>query len=304
MQIGILGLGKMGTGLMEKLLKEGHDVAAWNKSKDVYEQLKIDKSDFVVNQKLKLSFSIEGLRETLVKPRVFWLMLQSTEETESILPEIMNIAEQGDIIIDGGNTPHQDTQRRYEEFTNKNFKFLGIGLSDDVRGVEDGFSIMAGGNKDGYDYIQPALESLSLPYGGFNFFGEGGAGHYVKMVHDGIEYGLMQTIGEGIGILAHSPYNLNIFDAAAVWQKGSVVRSYLLDMTLSALNDPEFINSEGLVEEVAKGKRIVETAHADHLPVTAIDESLKFRLKTQYDKAAQNTVAAKLVAILSKQFSG
>lgn len=294
----------MGRGILEKLLKEGHEVVAWNRSKEVVDQIKIEKSDYVVSGKLKLSFSIEGLRESLVKPRVFWLMLPAGEATDAILSEIAPMTEPGDIIIDGGNSNYKDTERRYKELSPKGIKYLGIGVSGGIHGLEDGFCIMAGGNRDGYDFIQPALESLSKPGAGYNYFGEGGAGHFVKMVHNGIEYGMMQAIAEGFGVLARSEYNLNLLDVGIIYQQGSIVRSFLTDMAVNALQDPEFMKIDGIIASTGEGKWTVEAAKELKVPVNVIEESLKFRDKSQYDKAVQNTFAAKMVAALRNQFGG
>lgn len=305
MQIGILGLGKMGSRLMEKFLLEGHEVVAWNRSREVLDKLKIDKGEYIVKGKLKISYSVEGLPETLMKPRVFWSMLPAGEATENIINEIINIAEPGDIIIDGGNAHFKDTQRRFDTLTQKGIKFLGIGVSGGVRGLEDGFCIMAGGNKDGYDYICPALESLAKPAGGYNYVGTGGAGHFVKMVHNGIEYGMMQALGEGFGVLEKSPYSLNLLDVGYIYQRGSIIRSFLLDMAVNAfVQDPGFVNIDGLISATGEAKWTVEQAKAEHVPVDVIEKSLEFRERSQFDKAVRETFAAKLVAALRNQFGG
>lgn len=305
MQIGILGLGKMGSRLLEKFLREGHEVAAWNRSRDVLERLKIDKGDYVVNGKLRISFGFEGLRDALLKPRIFWLMLPAGEATENIINEIINIAEPGDIVIDGGNANFKDTQRRFDALAPKGIKFLGIGVSGGVRGLEDGFCLMAGGNRDGYEYLRPALDSLVKPGGGYNYFGTGGAGHFIKMVHNGIEYGMMQALGEGFGVLEKSPYSLNLLDVGNIYQRGSIVRSFLLDMAVNAFReDPNFINIEGYISATGEAKWTIEQAREEHVPVDVIAKSLEFRERSQYDKAVRDSFAAKLVAALRNQFGG
>jgi len=305
MQIGILGLGKMGSRLMEKLLREGHDVVVWNRSRDVLDQLKIDKGEYIVKGKLKISYSIESLRDMLLKPRVFWLMVPAGEATENVVNEIVNIAEPGDIVIDGGNAHFKDTQRRFDAFIPKGIKFLGIGVSGGVRGLEDGFCLMAGGNREGYEYLCPVLDSLVTPEGAHNYFGTGGAGHFVKMVHNGIEYGMMQALGEGFGVLEKSPYSLNLLDVGNIYQRGSIIRSFLLDMAVNAFReDPGFINIEGVISATGEAKWTIEEAHAEHVPVDVIAKSLEFRERSQYDKAVRDSFAAKLVAALRNQFGG
>ncbi len=305
MQIGILGLGKMGSRLMEKFLREGHEVVVWNRSREVLDQLKIEKGDYIVKRKLQISYSIQGLRDLLLKPRVFWLMVPAGEATEDVIDEVVNIAELGDIIIDGGNAHFKDTQRHFDTLTPKGIKFLGIGVSGGVRGLEEGFCIMAGGNKEGYEYICPALDSLVKPEGGHSYFGTGGAGHFIKMVHNGIEYGMMQAIGEGFGVLEKSPYSLNLQDVGNIYQRGSIVRSFLLDMAVNAFKeDPGFINIAGYISATGEAKWTIEQAKAEHVPVDVIAKSLEFRERSQYDKVVQDSFAAKLVAALRKQFGG
>lgn len=305
MQIGILGLGKMGSRLVEKFLCEGHDVVAWNRSRGILDQLKIDKGEYIVKGKLQISYTVEGLRDMLMKPRIFWLMLPAGEVTENIISEVVNIAERGDLIIDGGNANFRDTQRRFDMLISKGIKFLGIGVSGGVRGLEDGFCLMAGGNRDGYEYISPALDSLIVPSGGHNYFGTGGAGHFVKMVHNGIEYGMMQSIGEGFGVLEKSPYSLNLLEVGNIYQRGSIIRSFLLDMAVNAFReDPGFVNVEGSISATGEAKWTIEQAHEEHVPIDVIAKSLEFRERSQYDKAVQGSFAAKLIAALRNQFGG
>ncbi len=290
---------------MEKFLREGHEVVVWNRSREVLDQLKIEKGDYIVKRKLQISYSIQGLRDLLLKPRVFWLMVPAGEATEDVIDEVVNIAELGDIIIDGGNAHFKDTQRHFDTLTPKGIKFLGIGVSGGVRGLEEGFCIMAGGNKEGYEYICPALDSLVKPEGGHSYFGTGGAGHFIKMVHNGIEYGMMQAIGEGFGVLEKSPYSLNLQDVGNIYQRGSIVRSFLLDMAVNAFKeDPGFINIAGYISATGEAKWTIEQAKAEHVPVDVIAKSLEFRERSQYDKVVQDSFAAKLVAALRKQFGG
>lgn len=290
---------------MEKFLREGHKVVAWNRSTEVLDKLKIDKGEYIVKGKLQTAYKIEGLRDALMKPRVFWLMVPAGEATESVINEVANIAEPGDIIIDGGNAHFKDTQRHFDTLTPKGIKFLGIGVSGGVRGLEDGFCIMAGGSKEGYEYICPALDSLVKPEGGHNYFGTGGAGHFVKMVHNGIEYGMMQALGEGFGVLEKSPYPLNLQDVGNIYQRGSIVRSFLLDMAVNAFReDPGFVGIQGVISATGEGKWTIEQARDEHVPVDVIAKSLEFRERSQYDKAVQDSFAAKLVAALRKQFGG
>lgn len=291
----------MGISVMNKLLAGGHEVVVWNKTKEVLNELKVSKSEYFLKEKLKIAFSVEGLHEKLLKPRTFWLTLSSKEETGEILSEITNIAELGDLIIDGGDSNFKDTQARFDALTPKGFKYLGIGISG-VGGVESGFCVMAGGNKDGYEYLRPILDSLALPNGVHNYFGAGGSGHFVKMVLGGVEQATAQALSEGFGILEKSPYGLNLLDAGYVWQRGSDIRSVLLDAVVNVFKeDPGFVNTEGVVSAPTDVKLLIEQAKQEGAPVDAIGKTLDFAERSQYDKAAQTTFAAKLMAAMEKR---
>lgn len=305
MQIGLLGLGKMGKLIAEKLMSDGHEVAVWNRTKEVLDQYKLEKPEFIVKQKLQIIHSIAELRETVMKPRIIWLMLPAGEATENALKEVAEIVEPGDIVIDGGNANFKDTERRFTDFKNKNVRYLGIGVSGGVHALENGCCLMVGGDKDAYDYIKPLLESLAKPSGTHMYFGTGGAGHFVKMVHNGIEYGMMQSFAEGFGVLAKSDYNLNFSAVGNTWQRGSIVASFLLQMVIDAFaKDPNLAQFNGVVGENGEAQWTVETAKEKHLPVPVIEQSLEFRRKSQYDKAIQDTFAAKVLSAVRKEFGG
>ncbi|MBI2034624.1 MAG: NAD(P)-binding domain-containing protein, partial [Candidatus Levybacteria bacterium] len=191
MQLGFLGLGKMGSRMVEKLLGDGHEVVVWNRSSAPLQELQFKTSSFAKasadKQNLKVANTIQDLLLQLKKPRVIWLMLPAGEVTESALGEVVKHIEAGDIVIDGGNAYFKDTQKRYEELRTKNVKYLGIGVSGGVHGFANGFALMVGGDKSAYELIAPILDSLAKPNGGYDYFGDGGAGHFVKMIHNGIE---------------------------------------------------------------------------------------------------------------------
>lgn len=303
MQIALLGLEKTGGLLLEKFLREGHQIIGWNRSKDVYEQLKVSKSEYLLQQKLQFAFSIEGIREKIVSPRVFWMMLPTADMTNDIVEEIVNIAEHGDIIVDGGNSHFKDTQRHFDELVPKGIKYMGIGISGGIYGLDGGFCLMAGGDKDGYEYIRPALDSLSTPGGGHGYFGPGGSGHFLRMIQVGIEFGMIQALTEGFGILAKSPYSFNLSDVSSVWQRGSVIRSFILDMALNTINSGVDINAaDGIIEADGEGKWTVDQGRDEHLAIDVLEKALDFRKRSQFDKAVQSTLAAKLAAELRKQY--
>lgn len=290
MQIGIVGLGKMGSGLAHKLQKGGHDVLAWNRSK-------------IEGLEFKVQNSIRDLVQNLEKPRVIWLMLPQGKPTDEVLSEVQKYVEKGDIIIDGGNAFYKDTEKRFKNFQKKGVRFLGIGVSGGVHGEKNGFALMAGGDESAYDQVQPFLKTLSSPSGSFDYFGVGGAGHFVKMVHNGIEYGMMQSIGEGFDVLKKSKYNFNLLKIAKVWQKGTIISSFLMDRTVDVL-ESNIENVQGVIEATGEAEWTVETAKEEGVSVEIIERSLEFRRRSKTDKKIQSSFTAKMVASLRNAFGG
>lgn len=306
MQIAILGLGKMGGNIAKKLLAGGHHVIVWNRSKEPLEQFRTENSEAVVKGLLQMTHSLEELNNLLQKPRVIWSMLPSGEPTENILADLKDgVAEKGDIIIDGGNSNYKDTERRYKELQALGFQYLGIGVSGGIHGLENGYPMMVGGDKLAYDYIVAMLDTLAQPNGGHTYFGEGGAGHFVKMVHNGVEYGMMQAIAEGFGVMMKSPYRLNLVSVGNNWQRGSIVSSFLVWCAVSALiKDPSLAQFDGYVDAKGEGEWTVQTAKELNVPVPVIEKALEFRKESQYDKGVQETFVAKMVAALRHEFGG
>src|SRR6266700_1163487 len=269
MQIALLGMGKMGRNIAEKLMLEGHQVVVWNRSREVLDKMRVEKASFIVQQKLRIVHLLDELRDTLDKPRIVWLMLPAGEATEDVLQQLgESIVDNGDIVIDGGNSFYEDTQKRYESFEAKGIKYLGIGVSGGIQGLQNGYPLMVGGNQSAYDYVTVILDSLTKPNAGHTFFGEGGAGHFVKMVHNGVEYGMMQSIAEGFGVLAKSPYKLNLVDIGNNWQRGSIVASFLVYMAVSALiKDHNLDQFDGFIDAKGEGEWTVNTAKKLNVPV-------------------------------------
>ena len=289
MIIGFVGLGKMGSRMVTKLRKEGHKAIAWNRS----------------DHELKNVENVEKLVKSLEKPRVIWSMLPAGEATQNIFDEISKFVEKNDIIIDGGNAFYKDTQRRFEDFGKKGIRFLGIGVSGGIIAAEQGYPLMVGGDKSAYEFVKPILDSLAKPYGGHEYFGEGGAGHFVKMVHNGIEYGIMQSLGEGFGVLDKAPYKLDLLKVAKLWQKGTLVSGFMLDRAVDVLSNPSILSSiEGYVEASGEAEWTVEQAKEEGVPIEIIEKSLEFRKKSQKDPAVRNSFAAKLIAALRNAFGG
>src|SRR3989344_3695909 len=294
--------------MVMKLLSEGHEVVVWNRSAEKIENLKLKSENFGSRKNLKAADSVQNLVKELKSPRVVWSMLPAGEPTEEILmgPEgVADWVEEGDIVIDGGNSYFEDTQRRYEYFTNKGILFLGIGVSGGIIAAKDGYPMMVGGSVEGYELIKPVLESLAKPNGGHEYFGEGGAGHFVKMVHNGIEYGIMQSIGEGFGVLSKSSYNLDLVKVARLYQKGTLVSGFMMQRTIEALEkDPKLASIEGYIEESGEGRWTVEQAKKLGVPVEVIEKSLEFRVKSRKNPKIAASFAAKLVAAMRAVFGG
>jgi len=305
MQIGFIGLGKMGTRMVEKLLSDGHTVVGWNRTQDVVDAFKLH----LVDQKLDHHFisadDIKSLVLALQLPRVIWIMLPAGAVTQKILDEVVLHVEQGDMIIDGGNALYKDTQSRYEAISAKGIKYLGIGVSGGVKAVENGYPLMVGGDKEAFEYIKPLLDTLQKPNGGYEYFGTGGAGHFVKMVHNGIEYGMMQAIGEGYGVLDKAPYEFDLIKIAKLWQKGTIVTSFLNECAKDALeNDPKLSDIEGVIDATGEAEWTVIQGKEENVPVENIDQSLDFRRRSKTDDTVRNSFAARMVAALRREFGG
>lgn len=301
MKIGFIGLGKMGSRMVASLVRDGHDVVVWNRSEEAINELK-SKID---NGKLTSAETIQSMVQSLPAPRVIWSMLPAGDTTEQMLQEIGKYVERNDIIIDGSNAHFSDTQRRYEEFQSKGIRFLGIGVSGGIIAEKNGYPLMVGGDESAYEDIKPILESLAKPHGGYDYFGQGGAGHYVKMVHNAIEYGMMQAFGEGFGLLEKSSYNFDLEKIGKLWQKGSIVSSFLLDRAVDALaKEPHLSDISGFIDASGEAEWSIAEAQKENVPANIISESLEFRKKSQIDPAVSQSFAAKMVAALRREFGG
>lgn len=305
MQVGIVGLGHMGISIGEKLLQEDHQLVVWNSTREILEQWRIEKSDKIITNKLAINHSISEFRESLLKPRVFLTLLPAGEVTEAALQQISAIADTGDVVIDGGNSYYKDTHRWFNTFSQRAIKFLGIGFGGGVLGNINGFSMMIGGDQSGFDYVRPMLDSLVKPYGCYTYFGQGGVGHYLKMIHNGIEYGMMQALAEGFSVVAKSDYRVNLLDVANTWQQGSIIEGFLLQMAIDAFSrDPVLEHTEGNISSSGETKWMIEEARAKHIAVNIIEQALKFRETSSYDKGVQETFTAKLIQAMRKEFAG
>lgn len=305
MQIGFIGLGKMGTRMAEKLLTGGHTVIAWNRSSEVVEQFRLHLQDTGKSDGFVAAENVKNLVGTLGSPKIIWLMLPAGEATENILKEVEGYCEKGDIIVDGGNAFYKDTQRRYEDLSQKGIRFLGVGVSGGVKAFDNGYPMMIGGDLSAYEELKPLFETLMQPHGGYEYFGEGGAGHFVKMVHNGIEYGMMQAIGEGFGVLEKAPYPLDLLKTANLWQKNTIVTSFLMECAKDALEkDHDLSELSGVIDATGEAEWTVNQAKEVGVFAENIDQSLDFRRRSKTDENVRSSFAARMVAALRHEFGG
>jgi 6-phosphogluconate dehydrogenase len=292
MKIGFIGLGKMGFNMVHRLLNDHHQVVAWNRSPESVRE--IEKLGAIG------AASIEDLISKLPSPKVIWLMVPAGKPVDDNLDLLLSLLNKNDIIIDGGNSYWRDTQRRAEKAAGKDIHFLDCGTSGGVWGLKNGYCLMYGGPKEAAGYVEPVFKSLA-PENGYVYCGPSGTGHMVKMVHNGIEYGMMQAYAEGFEILKKAPYDLNLEKIADAWQYGSVVRSWLLELAVNALKeDPNLEKLEDYVQDSGEGRWTVQTAIDFDVPAHVITASLF----TRFQSRQEESFAMKMLAALRNQFGG
>lgn len=295
MKIAISGLGRMGGQIARKLHEAGHDVVAHNRSRDSVEAAAAygaipayEKPDVVA------AFNDE--------PVVLWIMVPA-EAIEAEIAAWLEILPKGSIVIDGGNSDYRGDSMRAERAVERGVTLLDIGTSGGIWGIENGFSMMVGGHEDAYETLRPALDTLALPRGGHDFFGPSGAGHYVKMVHNAIEYGMMQSLAEGYRMLREGPYKqIDLAKAGDIWQQSSVITSWLNDLTRQVLHaNPELDGIDGVVAESGEARWTIETADELGISLPAIKTSLDVRVASQ---AGWTDFSTKLLAAMRNKFGG
>jgi 6-phosphogluconate dehydrogenase len=283
MNLGMVGLGRMGANMTERLREHGHTVETYARTNPE-----------------RTANSLVELASKLPQPRVVWLMIPAGDPTEHAFQTLLGLLEDGDVIVDGGNSNFRDSQRRAEEAKKKTVMFLDAGVSGGIWGLKEGYCVMVGGEAAAYKQIAPFLEDLTEP-GGHGHVGPSGAGHFVKMVHNGIEYGMMQSLAEGFEIMQASEFPVNLHKVAALWQHGSVVRSWLLDLLVLALHeDPDLEKIRGYVDDSGEGRWTVLNAIDESVPAPAITLALFARFASRQDES----FAAKVNAALRNQFGG
>jgi 6-phosphogluconate dehydrogenase len=283
MQLGMIGLGRMGGNMTKRLAERGHDMKTY---------------DPQVESTAK---TLEELAAQLAAPRAFWMMVPAGKITEDTFQTLLAVGSAGDVIVDGGNSNFHDSQRRYAAAKEKGLEFVDAGVSGGVWGYANGYCLMVGGDADAVAQVEPVFLDLA-PTDGYAHVGASGAGHFTKMVHNGIEYGLMQAYAEGFDVLRGSEFDLDLHEIAGIWRYGSVVRSWLLELLYAAFEkDGGHLEAiRGYVEDSGEGRWTIAEAIAEDVPVPVITAALFARFASREDES----FAAKVNAALRNQFGG
>ena len=292
MQIAMIGLGRMGGNMVKRLLGGGHKVVVYDRDPAAVERL--------AKEGATGASSLEDLVKKLDAPRAVWVMVPSGKPTESTIAELARFMQPNDIVIDGGNSNFRDSIRHAEELTQKKLRFLDVGTSGGIWGLEVGYCMMAGGDEGAYKHVEPALLTLA-PKNGVAYFGKAGAGHFAKMVHNGIEYAMMQAYAEGFELLKAMDYNYDLRLITQTWNQGSVVRSWLLELAERAFKrDPDLKELKSWVDDSGEGRWTVNEAVAHAVPVPTIAASLFARFVSRQE----NSFAMRVLAALRNEFGG
>lgn len=296
MKLAMIGLGKMGANMARRLIQDGHDVVGYNLEPDVTDRL-ADEAGLIS------AYSLAEVVAKLDAPRTAWIMVPAGKATDSVISELSELMDAGDLIVDGGNSNYKETMRHADELARNEIFFVDVGTSGGVWGLKEGYSMMVGGKEEAVSRLRPALETLAPgPEKGWGHVGPSGAGHFVKMVHNGIEYGLMEAYAEGFEIMrAKTDFDLDLHQVAEIWRFGSVVRSWLLDLTAQALAEDQSLSDiQGYVPDSGEGRWTVFEAIDLDVPAPIIAHSLMARFVSRQDES----YAAKLLAAMRNQFGG
>jgi len=292
MRIGMIGLGRMGGNMVERLLRGGHEVVAYTR-----DQAKVAKA---VEKGALGAKTVEDLVDQLPSPKIVWVMVPAGQATQDMIDHLTKLLKPGDLIIDGGNTKYKDDITRAAALKPSGINYMDAGTSGGIWGLQVGYCLMVGGEPEVYKLVEPILKTLAPP-DGYLHCGPVGAGHFVKMVHNGIEYGLMQAYAEGFEIMQASRYQLDLGRIADLWNQGSVVRSWLLELTALALKeDPALDKLAAYVEDSGEGRWTVEESIDLSVPAPVIALSLQLRFRSRQD----NSFSSRMLAAMRQQFGG
>lgn len=292
MQVGIIGLGKMGFNLALNLKRNNYDVVAQDVNSDFVSK--------IGQEGIETAFSVEELCKKLTNRRVIWLMVPAGEIVDAVITSLLPYLSKSDIIIDGGNSNYNDSKRRYAQLKEHGIDFLDCGTSGGTSGALNGACTMIGGDADVFDYVAKVFKDISVE-NGFLYTGAAGSGHFTKMVHNGIEYGMMQSIAEGFEVFEHSEFDIDFQKTAKLFNHGSVVRSWLMELTENAFSkDARLDGIKGIMHSSGEGKWTLETALDLGVPTPVIALSIMMRYRSQMS----DTFSGKVVAALRNEFGG
>lgn len=295
MKLGMIGLGRMGANMVERLLQGKHQVVGFDRDTEAIHR--------VMEKGAEGADSLEALVKRLADPRIIWMMVPAGDPVDKTIDALVPLLQSGDVIIDGGNSNYKDTQCRAARLREKKIHYVDCGTSGGIWGLAGGYSIMVGGEKDVVDMLRPIFETLApAPEKGWGYVGPNGAGHFVKMVHNGIEYGLMQAYAEGFAIMEKKKeFTIDLYNVAEIWRHGSVVRSWLLDLTAEALREnPTLEGIAPFVSDSGEGRWTVFEAIDLDIPAPVITHSLFERFRSRID----DSFGDKLLAAMRNKFGG
>ncbi len=295
MEIGMIGLGRMGGNIVRRLLQGGHRVVAYDPRAEAVQAS--------AQQGAVGAASIADLITQLTPPRAVWVMVPAGEPTESTLHTLAETLSPGDTVIDGGNSNYKDSMRRAAALAGRGLLFLDVGTSGGIWGLEEGYSLMVGGDAEAFRRLEPAFQTLAPSHdNGYGYVGPAGTGHFVKMIHNGIEYGMMQAYAEGFELMeAKKEFNLDLVKIAEIWRYGSVVRSWLLDLTAAALReDPRLEGTQAYVEDSGEGRWAIQESIELAVPMPVIALSLQARFRSRQNQP----FGARLLATMRYRFGG
>ena len=295
MDIGMVGLGRMGSNMAERIRRGGHRVVAYDRD--------LDARGAAATGGLETADTLEHLVEMLPSPRAVWVMVPSGNPTEATISALAEVLEEGDIVVEGGNSHYKDSMRRGASLQHSGISFVDAGVSGGVWGLEEGYCLMVGGEAEAVARVEPVFRSLApSPERGYAHVGAVGSGHFVKMVHNGIEYGLMQAYAEGFELMkAKEQFGLDLGQISELWRHGSVVRSWLLDLTAAALEDDHNLSSiQPWVEDSGEGRWTVEESVELAVPIPVISIALQARFRSRQEEA----FGFRMLAAMRNRFGG